>query len=361
MEKEKSNKKIGRPFSIILKQTPDEIRAEQRRCKDQNVKYKLLAIIAYAEGKSRAECAQRVERSWKCVYLWIKTYHANGPDGLIDGRKAGNRKPRLSEAQQGELARKVGRGTPENNNIKTDISAPQWTGALIHDLIKRDYGIGYSRGHISKLMHRIGVSYIQTKGFYPEGDPEAARAFAAEIETMRRNLAEGEVLLYQDEAGITSTASLGRAWTTKGERRMIAQPQRKKERRTIMATIEPETGRLTQTTCKRGNSKTFIAHLKRVLRDYKDKQKIMIVLDNARFHKSKMVKAWLKENPKITLKFIPPYWPQLNVVERYWRAMRKNIAHNFWVKSIWHRLRELRKWSAPFKQPNPVLKSLCEI
>lgn len=357
MEKEKSNKRTGRPPSIILEQTPDEIREEQRRCKDQNVKYKLLAVIAYAEKQSRAECARRVERTWRCVWNWITAYHANGIEGLVDGRKAGNRKPRLNEAQEGELARKVGRGTPENNGMR----APQWTSALIQVLIKRDYGIDYSRGHISKLMKRVGVSHIQTKGFYPEGDPEAARAFAAEIETMRRNLAEGEVLLYQDEAGFSSAASLCRAWTTKGDRRMVAQTQRGKQRRTIMATIEPATGRLTQTTCKRGNSKTFIAHLKRVLRVYKEMQKITIVLDNARFHKSKKVKAWLKENPKITLKFIPPYWPQLNVVERYWRFMRKNITHNLWVKSMSHRIRALRKWSMPFKKPNHVLKSLCEI
>lgn len=128
-----------------------------------------------------------------------------------------------------------------------------------------------------------------------------------------------------------------------------------------MASIEPATGRLTQTICPKGNSTTFIKHLIAVKKAYQDKSKITIVLDNASFHKSKEVKAWLAQNPKFELVYLPPYCPELNVVERYWKFMRRCVAHNIWVHSMRERKDLLKYWSAPFKAPNPTLKSLCVI
>lgn len=177
-------KRTGRPRSIELKQTPEEIREQRRRCKDPDIKYKLLAVIAYAERKSREECAGRVERTWRCVWDWIKAYHSGGVVALRDGRKDGNNVSRLSEAQQAELARIVVFDSPEAHGLE----APVWCGDLVCKLIESRYGVRYHPHYMSALMDRLGLTRVRAKGFYPEGDPEKARAFKEEIKKKANRL-----------------------------------------------------------------------------------------------------------------------------------------------------------------------------
>ena len=50
----------------------------------------------------------------------------------------------------------------------------------------------------------------------------------------------------------------------------------------------------------------------------------VVVLDNASYHKSKKFKANLHKwmNQGLTLLYLPPYSPQLNIIEILWRFMK---------------------------------------
>ena len=56
--------------------------------------------------------------------------------------------------------------------------------------------------------------------------------------------------------------------------------------------------------------------------------KIILILDNAKYFKAEIVRNWLKENPKIKLEFLPPYSPNLNLVERFWRFAKEKLVKN---------------------------------
>ena len=51
---------------------------------------------------------------------------------------------------------------------------------------------------------------------------------------------------------------------------------------------------------------------------------IHIVCDNARYYRSRLVPAYL-ENSKIQLEFLPPYAPNLNLIERYWKFFERKV------------------------------------
>jgi transposase len=58
-----------------------------------------------------------------------------------------------------------------------------------------------------------------------------------------------------------------------------------------------------------------------------DAKPILLVWDNARWHKSKIVKQWLRENPGVVeLMNFPPYSPELNPQEKVWKALKKYLA-----------------------------------
>jgi transposase len=54
---------------------------------------------------------------------------------------------------------------------------------------------------------------------------------------------------------------------------------------------------------------------------------VLVVLDNARYHRARRVRA-LARRLRIRLLFLPPYSPNLNLIERFWKFLRKKIMRN---------------------------------
>ena len=59
--------------------------------------------------------------------------------------------------------------------------------------------------------------------------------------------------------------------------------------------------------------------------------KIIVVLDNAAYHKSAEVKKFVESCGKdIILLYLPPYTPELNPIEGQWRLLRKATANRLY-------------------------------
>jgi transposase len=69
-------------------------------------------------------------------------------------------------------------------------------------------------------------------------------------------------------------------------------------------------------------SKIFIDFIRSV--SEKHDKPIVFILDNASFHKSKEVQESAEEfkQKNITLKFLPPYSPELNRIEKFWHTVK---------------------------------------
>lgn len=95
------------------------------------------------------------------------------------------------------------------------------------------------------------------------------------------------------------------------------------------------TGKVTSFFCDCLNSGTAIEFLERVKAYHHKLVKtwkgaslpILVLWDNASYHKSKEVKKWLEENPGVVeLMNFPPYCPECNPQEHVWKAMKRYLA-----------------------------------
>ncbi|MCS1412565.1 MAG: hypothetical protein M2R46_00272 [Verrucomicrobia subdivision 3 bacterium] len=68
------------------------------------------------------------------------------------------------------------------------------------------------------------------------------------------------------------------------------------------------------------NAATFEAFLKVLLRRCSRNQKMVVILDNARYHHAKLLKPLLRAHrTHLNLLFLPPYSPQLAPIKRVWK------------------------------------------
>jgi hypothetical protein len=87
---------------------------------------------------------------------------------------------------------------------------------------------------------------------------------------------------------------------------------------------------------KSGESKTkrmqraFAEHLRHVGRMYPAEKfdRVVLLIDNAPWHRGGPVDAALEANPHLEFKRLPSYSPQLNPIERFWKVLRRRATHN---------------------------------
>ena len=87
---------------------------------------------------------------------------------------------------------------------------------------------------------------------------------------------------------------------------------------------------------KTGRNKTrrlqeaFAAHLRHVARVYPAgrHERVVLVIDNAPWHAGSPVRQALADNPHLELYRLPGYSPCLNVIERFWKLLRRRATHN---------------------------------
>ena len=84
------------------------------------------------------------------------------------------------------------------------------------------------------------------------------------------------------------------------------------------------------------DAQTFFRFLKRLRRiSSRSGRKVIVVLDNAKFHHARLHKDW-RENcqKRFALLFLPPYSPELNTIERVWKLTRRQCTHNRYFATL---------------------------
>lgn len=83
------------------------------------------------------------------------------------------------------------------------------------------------------------------------------------------------------------------------------------------------------------NSLTFSFFLKSLFDWLKPNQKYVLILDNAGFHKTDVIKNLLKKQHKwIAVEYLPPYSPELNPIETCWKVTKNAVTKSQHFRSL---------------------------
>jgi len=123
-----------------------------------------------------------------------------------------------------------------------------------------------------------------------------------------------EALVFQDEVEIHRHPALARMWAPVGTQPEIPAPG-KNEKEVVYGGVDYATGRITYTIAASKSGTNFLAFLVALVAAYAGR-KIRLVCDNGRFHHTQAVREWLEAHrDQITIFWLPPYCPSLNLIE----------------------------------------------
>lgn len=133
-----------------------------------------------------------------------------------------------------------------------------------------------------------------------------------------------------DETTITLDPPLRACWMKIGQQKCIpaTRPGEKKNRH-IFGAYNWSDDTITWTTAKTKNSATFITFLEELFVKQYATGRLVLVMDNASYHKSASALAALSLfEHRVMVIWLPPYCSDLNPIERFWRFLKDRACAN---------------------------------
>jgi putative transposase len=210
----------------------------------------------------------------------------------------------------------------------------RWTCSLLAELLWQEQRVQVSAEAVRRALHALGLVWRRPRPVVGPQDPDHA-AKMQEIRRLLASLPPEEVALFQDEVQIDLNPKIGSAWMAKGEQQAVVTPGDNVSRH-IAASLAVGTGLLLASSPgTRRNSDLFIEHLADLCWRLRRWKVIHVFCDNAAFHKSQKVQAWLAEHGgRIRLHYLPARAPEENPIERVFWRLHEAVTRNHRAHSI---------------------------
>lgn len=134
---------------------------------------------------------------------------------------------------------------------------------------------------------------------------------------------DAERLVFVDESGANLSMGRSHAWIRRGEELADPRPMNWGKNLTMTGAIRFDGWVTLSTAWKAMNTQRFVAWVRRQLCP-RLRQGDIVVLDNLRAHKSAEVEPLLASRGA-SIKFLPPYSPDLNPIEPAWALAKQQL------------------------------------
>lgn len=295
-----------------------DLKTFQRNVSDRSSYVKVTTLLLLDKGLPIAEISDYLGIDDSTVYRYRKAYDTDGLARYLETDYAGYW-GRLSCWQLSELR------TELNGTLYTDSKqVAAW--------IAQRWAIHYTPEGIADLLNRLGFSYKKTTCVPCEADFQKQVDFLQKLDGLLQESAGGESVVYfADGVHPTHNTRSTHAWIEKGTQRQ--QPTVSgRDRVNINAVVNAsQPTEVFAQECPSVNADSTRQLYEQVLRANPDKKTIYIISDNARYYKNKVLAEWVKTT-RITPVFLPPYSPNLNLIERLWKLLRKKVINTHFYR-----------------------------
>lgn len=151
----------------------EELEKKIKNEKSRRMFERYQSIRLHLMGKDYKQIATIIGRTEVTIKSYIRSYQEYGLDGLNMKFSTGAPE-RLTKEQQGQLKQTIIDTLPREVGFTAKFN---WTLQLIAAYIKREFGETYSLRGVSKLMHRLELSYTKPTYTLAAADEEKKKVF----------------------------------------------------------------------------------------------------------------------------------------------------------------------------------------
>ena len=291
-----------------------ELHKAFNHAKNKNVKnaYKINVIILLATGWSIESISAALLISTETIRRYKNAYKTDGIKKLLTTKYTGSH-CRLTVHQKKIL----------QHELNTYIYL---TTSQVIAYVKKEFNVNYSVSGMNVLLHKLGYTYKKPKLVPGKSDTEKQEEFVGFYDGFMENKSTDEAVFFMDGVHPEHNTLAAYGWIRKGEERQL-KSNSGRQRINLHGAINIETLDVEIIENKKINGNSTIELLKQIESSCSFARKIHVILDNAKYHYSKIVQDYLK-NSKINLVFLPTYSPNLNLIERLWKLFKKKILYN---------------------------------
>ena len=302
----------------LSKEKIAELEKFHRSLRDKRQADRIKAVIALSKGWSAVQVAEILLFDEKTSRHYFERYQKDGLQALLDDNYSGA-ESKLDKHQMSELEGYL------EEHIFTDAKS-----VIAH--IYKQYKVRYSLSGVTDLLHRLGFSYKKPTHVPGKQDPAKQQAFLEEYEQLRASKGENDPIYFADATHPQHNSVPSYGWIKKGQEKEL-KANCGRQRLNINGAINIETFESTTGFYDTINAQATIDLFTKIEAKHPDADAIYIIVDNARYYRSSLLKEHVK-GTKIKLIFLPPYSPNLNLIERYWKFFKKKVLNNRYYETF---------------------------
>ncbi len=266
----------------------------------------------------------------RTVFDWLARYRASGWHALREGKRSG-RPRKVTGRVMSWLYDSITLGDPRQFQLPFCL----WTLDIIRAVLKKKHDIELSKSSVSRLLGHMGLSPQRPIYRSYKRDPKAVKKYLNRTYPKLKRLAEklGAQIFFVDEAAVRSDNHHGTTWAPVGETPAVEDSGDRFTLKLISA-VTPRGDMRFSFIEGRMNSDRYIQFLRKLRKDAG--RPIIVVADNASYHKSKKVIALGEKSEEdggegIHVALLPTYCPELNPDEQVWNHAKRRLGKLFVV------------------------------
>jgi transposase len=326
----------------LTDQEIDELEYEHRHTSDKRYADRLKAVYLLGSGWPVSEAAQALMIDRESVRNHHKRYRKGGLMALLRN-DAGGSECALNTEQRQQLT----------DYLQSHLCL---TAKQVAHYVQQTWQISYSERGITQLLHRLGFVYKKPKLIPGKADAEWQRAFIDQYRKLQADKPAGDRLYFMDATHPHHNPIASYGWIKRGQDHEI-RSNTGRQRLNINGVIDCSDLSAIIRYDDTINAQSTIKLFQQIEAQNPQASRIQIICDNARYYPAQVVKDYLTDS-KIEWVFLPPYAPNLNLIERFWKFFKKNVLYGRYYETFYEFKTACDNFFSELEQHHASLRSL---
>lgn len=296
------------------------LRREHKKAMSENqarIADKIKAIYLLGNSWKVSDICEALLLDDNTIYRYYEIYKEHGLTSLIKNNYQG-KDIQLTEYEQDSL-----------DSFLQTIYCRTTKQAI--EYVKREFDVKYSVSGMNALLKRLDFTYRKPRVVPGKADQEEQKKFIKKYRKIRKHMQSEDSLFFMDGVHPQHNPIVQCGWFKKGKKQIL-KTNTQYHRLHINGVVNIDTKKVIVGSHSRLDEDATLDMLEK-LRKYQPSGKIYLVLDNAGYYNTNVVKKYAKHT-EITLLYLPPYSPNLNLIERLWGLFQRETLYNHYYPTF---------------------------